>query len=58
MVKEINANGYNIQLTVDAESEFIINASVEADRSDNHRFRKQHQSSVKILGKDPKRISC
>ena len=55
MMKEINANGYNIQLTVDAESELIINASVEADRSDNHQFSKQHQSSVKILGKDIQR---
>lgn len=55
MMKEINANGYNIQLTVDAESEIIINATVEPDRSDNHQFSKQHQKTVEILGEDEKR---
>lgn len=55
MMKEINANGYNIQLTVDAESGIIINASVESDRSDNHQFSKQHQNSEQILGEDQQR---
>jgi transposase len=55
MMKEVNANGYNIQLTVDAETEFIVNATVEADRSDNHQFSKQHKESEKILGEDKKR---
>ena len=54
-MKEINANGYNIQLSVDAESEIIINATVEPDRSDNHQFSKQHQNSEKILGEDEQR---
>jgi transposase len=50
MMKEINANGYNIQLSVDVESEIIVNVSVESDRSDNHQFSKQHQNTEKILG--------
>lgn len=55
MMKGINANGYNIKLTVDAESGIIINASVEPDRSDNHQFSKQHQNSEQILGEDQQR---
>lgn len=55
MMKEINANGYNIQLSVDVESEIIINASVEPDRSDNHQFSKQHQKTIEILGEDQQR---
>lgn len=55
MMKELNANGYNVQLSVDAESEIIINASVESDRSDNHQFSKQHQNTVEILGEDEQR---
>ncbi|HSW53947.1 MAG TPA: IS1182 family transposase [Ignavibacteriaceae bacterium] len=55
MMKEINANGYNVQLSVDTESEIIINATVEADRSDNHQFSKQHQNTVEILGEDEQR---
>ena len=55
MMNKINSNGYNIQLTVDAESEFIINATVEPDRSDNHQFSKQHQNAESILGEDKQR---
>ncbi len=55
MMKEINANGYNVQLSVDTESEIIINTTVESDRSDNHQFSKQHQNTVEILGEDEQR---
>lgn len=55
MMKEINANGYNIQLSVDVESEIIVNVSVESDRSDNHQFSKQHQNTEKILGEYQRR---
>ena len=50
MMKEINSNGYNIQLAVDVETQIIVNVSVESDRSDNHQFSKQHQRTEEILG--------
>jgi transposase len=55
MMKEINANGYNVQLSVDAKTQMVINASVEADRSDNHQFSKQHQNTEKLLGENKQR---
>lgn len=55
MMKMLNANGYNIQLSVDAETEIIVNASVEPDRADYHQFSKQHQSTIEILGEDEQR---
>ncbi len=55
MMKQINSNGYNVQLTVDAETEIVVNASVESDRSDNHQFSKQHQKAEAILGEDKQR---
>ena len=55
MMKEINANGYNVQLSVDTESEIIINPTIESDSSDNHQFSKQHQNTVRILGEDEQR---
>lgn len=55
MMKGINANGYNIQLSVDTDSEIIVNATVESDRSDNHQFSKQHKDSEIILGEDEER---
>lgn len=55
MMKEINSNGYNVQLTVDTETEIIINATVESDRSDNHQFSKRHEDSEMILGEDKER---
>src|SRR3989339_672532 len=55
MMKEINSNGYNVQLSVDSQSEIIVSVSVEPDRSDNHQFSKQHQNIEKILGEDKQR---
>jgi len=55
MMKEINSNGYNVQLSVDNQSEIIVSVSVEPDRSDNHQFSKQHQNVEKILGEDKQR---
>lgn len=55
MMKELNANGYNIQVSVDTESEMIVSVSVESDRSDNHQFSKQHQNIEKLLGEDEQR---
>lgn len=55
MMKEINSNGYNVQISVDAETEFIVNASIESDRSDNHQFSKQHKNTEALLGKNKKR---
>lgn len=55
MMKELNSNGYNIQISVDRESEIIVSASVESDRSDNHQFSKQHQNIEKVLGEDKQR---
>jgi len=40
---------------VDTDSEIIVNASVEPDRSDNHQFSKQHKDSEIILGEDVQR---
>lgn len=55
MMKEINSNGYNIQLSVDSQSEMIVSVAVESDRSDNHQFSKQHENVEKILGEDKQR---
>jgi transposase len=55
MMHDLEANGYNIQLSVDTESELIVNATVETDRSDHHQFSKQHQIIKTILEEDPNR---
>jgi transposase len=55
MMKELNSNGYNIQLAVDTQSEMIVGVNVETDRSDNHQFSKQHQNSESILGENKQR---
>lgn len=55
MMKEINASGYNVQISVDTESELVVNASIESDRSDNNQFGKQHEKTEEVLGKNKKR---
>lgn len=55
MMKELNANGYNVQLAVDTKSDLVVNVSVETARSDNYQFGKQHEKAEEILGKDIER---
>lgn len=55
MMVEINSNGYNVQISVDTQSELVVNASLEADRSDNNQFGKQHKKTEEFLGEDKQR---
>lgn len=56
MMDKIFTSGYNIQFSVDVDSQIIVTNDVVVDRSDCSQFIPQYNNIEKVIGKDEERV--